>query len=64
MALIVVKDYTSMSRQIRQDICNLSFVFFDIFLTRGIDQIFQRLKKKVSHLKEKQVGNGPSWRHI
>ena len=28
MALIVVKCYTSMLRQI-QDICNLSFVFFD-----------------------------------
>ena len=36
MALLV-KYYTSMLRQI-QDICNLSFVFFDIFLTRGILQ--------------------------
>ena len=35
MALLVVKYYTSMLRQI-QDICNLSFVLFDIFLTRGI----------------------------
>ena len=35
MALLVVKYSTSMLRQI-QNICNLSFVFFDIFLTRGI----------------------------
>ena len=34
MALLVVKYYTSMLRQI-QDICNLSFVVFDIFFDAG-----------------------------
>ena len=35
MALLAVKYYTSMLRQI-QDVCNLSFVFLTFFLTRGL----------------------------